>query len=603
MDSYDLSAAAPLAARVVRWGKFWALEPLFVDERQYLVAKGGKRPRRDDIVLAVPAKHNRMRIIEVLGDANDLRAILRALLYAEGIDEAFSPAVLAEAATVVGRPVAADDGRIDLRQLATFTIDPETAKDYDDAISIEREGDAYRVYVHIADVSAYVESGGALDTEARRRTASVYLPLFAVPMLPDELSAGVCSLKPGEDRRAVTVELVFSAEGEKRHVEFYRSLIRSDARLTYGAVDEFLAQGGVEWPLADLADVVGTRPAARSRVGSAIAERLTWAQELAGKLRQRRFARGALQIGSFEPEYRFNEHGEIEGAVPRLESESHNLIEEFMLAANAAVADFLVRHHDGGIYRVHEPPEARSAEGLLDKMEDLGVPTPPFPGDESASARQIAQAFRRLSEMLPRVTAREKRGRLAFPQLLLRALKQAYYGPKNVGHFGLAVPAYLHFTSPIRRYPDLVVHRALLAKLGLGGDELGEAELDEIAGACSVQERRIAKIELLADDVALAFLLEKILYQRGWEATFEGEIVSVIASGLFVHFGGTFEGFLPARSLPGDYFAENILGTALVGQRTQRRYRLGDPLRVQVVRVDHVTGKVELALPGAAAVA
>jgi ribonuclease R len=598
--THDLSPAGPLAARVVRWGKFWALEPLFVDERHYLVAKGGKRPRLNDLVLAVQAKHNRMRIVEVLGDAGDLRAVLRALLYAERIAQGFPSAVLEEAAAIVGRQAAADDGRVDLRGLPTFTIDPETAKDFDDAISVAREGDTFRVHVHIADVSFYVDADGAIEAEARRRTASVYLPLFAVPMLPDELSSGVCSLKPREDRKCVTVEFLFSAKGDRLDVNFYRSLIRSDYRLTYGCVDEVLEGRAVE-RVGSAAEM----PAARGEgappveVDPALAGHLRSAHDLARTLRDRRFARGALQIGSFEPEYHFNERGEIESAIQRVESESHSLVEEFMLAANEAVAGFLVEHRGGAIYRVHEPPEARSAEGLLDKMEDLDIPTPAFPGDESATAGQIAGAFRRLSETLPRLSARENRGRLAFPQLLLRALKQAYYGPDNLGHFGLAVPAYLHFTSPIRRYPDLVVHRRLLAKLGVGGHELGEAELYDIAAACSAQERKIAKIELTADDIALAFLLEKTLYERGWEAAFDGEIVGLIPAGVFVHFGGAFEGFLPARHLPGDYFDENVLGTALVGRRTHHRYRLGDPVRVQVVRVDRVTGKVELAPAGA----
>ena len=214
----------------------------------------------------------------------------------------------------------------------------------------------------------------------------------------------------------------------------------SDHRLTYGFVDGLLA--GREAPGAPLAD-------------EALTGHLLLAAELAGKLRAARFARGALQIGSFEPEYRFDAKGELLAAEQRLESPSHSLVEEFMLAANEAVAQFLLGRHARAVYRVHEPPEAAATEALLDAMAELDIPTPPFPGGQSATAADVGGALRRLSETLPKVSARENRGRLAFPQLLLRSLKQARYDPENLGHFGLASAGYLHFTSPIRRYADL----------------------------------------------------------------------------------------------------------------------------------------------------
>ncbi len=254
------------------------------------------------------------------------------------------------------------------------------------------------------------------------------------------------------------------------------------------------------------------------------------------------------------------------------------------------------------MYRVHEPPEAAATEALLDAMEELDIPTPPFPGGQSATARDIAAALRRLSETLPKVSAREHRGRLAFPQLLLRSLKQARYDPENLGHFGLASAGYLHFTSPIRRYADLVVHRALLSQLGDDGLELSAGELSDIAAHCSTMERTIAKLELTADDIALAFLLERRLHDDGWESEFEGEIVGLIGGGAFVHFGGSFEGFIPVRHLSDEYVSESRFGTALVGSGNGRRYRLGDRIRVRVVRVDRVAGKVEL-VPAASRVA
>ena len=624
-----------LAARVTRWGKFWSLEPLFGDERGYLVARGGRAPHVDDIVLAVPAKRNRMMIVEVLGTVRDLPAVLKGLEVAHGVPREFPGAALEEAAAVAaggdrrahadsrarGRSAdarradaGADAGRRDLSALPTFTIDPDTARDFDDAISVRAEGGAYRAWVHIADVSFYVGPDGAIDAEARRRTASLYLPLWAEPMLPAELSSGVCSLVQGEPRKTVTVELTFDAEGRRTSVAFYRSTIVSDRRLTYGFVDDLLA-GRVPEGLAPAGDgsagsVAGAdarrhntdgtaTPAGSGAEDEALVGHLLLAAGLAGKLRAGRFARGALQIGSFEPEYRFDARGELVAAEERLESASHSLVEEFMLAANEAVAQFLAARHARAIYRVHEAPEAAATEALLDAMAELDVPTPPFPADHTASAADVASALRRLSETLPRVSAREGRGRLAFPQLLLRSLKQARYDPDNLGHFGLASSCYLHFTSPIRRYADLVVHRALLARLGDDGFELDPGELSDIAARCSTMERTIAKLELTADDVALAFLLERRLHDEGWESEFDGEIVGMIPGGAFVHFGDSFEGFVPVRHLSDEYLTESRFGTAFVGSRSGRRYRLGDRLGVRVVRIDRVAGKVELLPAGA----
>ncbi len=583
-----ISAPPPslLAARVVRWGKFWSLEPLYGDQRGYLVARGGRTPHADDVVVAVPTKHNRMMIVEVLGTTRDLPAVLKGLEVAHGVRREFPADAADEAAAIAAAGAGkagtdADTGRRDLAALPTFTIDPDSARDFDDAISVRAEGAGYRAWVHIADVSAFVAPDGAIDAEARRRTASLYLPLWAEPMLPGELSSGVCSLVEGEARKTVTVESTFDATGRRTSVAFYRSTIVSDHRLTYGAVDRLLA--GEEVP----------------GIGQALGDHLLLAGELAGKLRAARFARGALQIGSFEPEYRFDARGELVAAAERLESPSHSLVEEFMLAANEAVAQFLAGRHARAVYRVHESPDPAATAGLLDAMEELDVPTPPFPASQAATAADVAGALRRLSETLPRVSAREHRGRLAFPQLLLRSLKQARYDPENLGHFGLASSGYLHFTSPIRRYADLVVHRALLARLGDKGFELDPGELADIAARCSTMERTIGKLELTADDVALAFLLERRLHDEGWESEFEGEIVGMIPGGAFVHFGDSFEGFVPVRHLSDEYLTESRFGTALVGSRTGRRYRLGDRLRVRVVRIDRVAGKVELLPAGA----
>jgi ribonuclease R len=381
-------------------------------------------------------------------------------------------------------------------------------------------------------------------------------------MLPYDLADDACSLRPYQDRLCVTVEM--PPDGEPL---FYRSVIRSDARLTYGEAE-------------------------RREAPPEILEQLALAGELATAQRARRFARGALEITTPEIAFSF-EDGRVSDAKLEAEPWAHMLVEELMLLANEHVAAFLAGRNRPALYRVHERPEPQSISLLLAKLTELGVPTPPVP--DVISPQAAAELAGEISRLVAAYVEQTGRGGEAFPQLVLRALEQARYDPRNLGHSGLASPAYCHFTSPIRRYPDLVVHRALLRELGLGDDPQPD-DLSELAEHTSARERDAARLEYLADEICLAWLLDERLRERGWEEPWEGEIIGLIGAGLFARFGEVFEGFLPARRLPGEFFELNRTATALAGRRTGRTYRLGDPIEVLVESVAKGEGKVELTL-------
>jgi ribonuclease R len=508
----------------------------------------------------------RARLERVLGRTDAIETVLEGLLVHAGAQVEFEPHRL---------PEPSFDGRVDLRELVTFTIDPESAKDFDDAISVRREGDGLRAWVHIADVSFFVPVGSPLDHGAADRAFSTYVPGLVAPMLPPELADDACSLRPYVDRLCVTVEIPFDGRLEAGEPLFYRSVIRSRERLTYGRAESVLA--------------------GRERLDDELEEALRLAERLALDLRRRRFARGALRIETGEITFAFDGRGGVERAWRESEPHAHALVEELMILANESVAGLLAGRRREALYRVHERPDPQAILLLLAKLADLDVPTPPAPEAERLSPADAAALAAAAAERVTAYVDQAGRGREAFPALILRSLKQARYDPANLGHSGLASRAYCHFTSPIRRYPDLVVHRALLRELGAADEPLPE-DLATLAVHTSERERAAAQVEYLADELCLAWLLEGRLFELGWEATWEGEITGLIGSGLFVRFGDVFEGFLPARRLPGDYFELTPLGTALVGRRSRRRYRLGDAIDVRVQELRKTEGKVELSL-------
>jgi ribonuclease R len=544
-----------VVVEIERRGKLVSGEPFFTPGVPIVLdPKGAGDLARGDLAVVAPGR-GRARVVRRLGSAKRIENVLEALLVEEGARTEFEPYDMPEPIT---------DGRIDLRDLPTLTIDPDTAKDFDDALSFRREAEGIRSWVHIADVSFFVPSGAPLDLGASRRAFSTYVPGLVAPMLPHELADEACSLRPHVDRLCVTVEL--PPRGEPT---FYRSVINSNARLTYGQAE-------------------------RRDAEPAILEQLDLATEVATALRTERYRRGALEIVSPEVAFSFAE-GRVSNAWRESEPHAHMLVEELMIRANEAVGGFLAGRGRSALYRVHEQPEPPAIALLVAKLVDLGVPTPPVP--KQIAPDQAAELAGAISRRVTEYVSKTGRGREAFPPLVLRALKQARYDPQNLGHSGLASPAYCHFTSPIRRYPDLVVHRILLRELGLS-DAPAPSDLHGLASHASERERASAQLEYLADDICLAWLLDDRLLDRGWEEPWPGEVTGAIGSGLFIRFGEVFEGFLPARRLPGEFFELNDTGTALVGRRSGRAYRLGDEIEVRVESIAQNEGKVELAPAG-----
>ena len=361
-----------------------------------------------------------------------------------------------------------------------------SARDFDDAISASIEGDgSWRVWVHIADVSSFVPQRSLVDREAYRRGTSVYVPGAVEPMLPKALSNHACSLVPGQDRLAVTVEMVIRG-ATVQPAAFYRSVIRSDERLDYDRVDRIFA--------------------GRERAVRPWGPALAAARAAAAALAERRAQRAALVLESSEPEVAFDRDGNVVAIEPVHQTESHRLIEHLMIAANEQVATLLESRRVPTLYRVHEAPDPTAVERLIEQLASLGVPTPPVP--EHLTRQQAADLIGEASQLVERWVARSGRGRRALTSLVLRSLKQAYYDPQNRGHAGLQSPRYCHFTSPIRRYPDLICHRALLSVVAGGAPP--EASWVAAAGPwASARERDAMTIERDADDIASCFLLER----------------------------------------------------------------------------------------------
>jgi len=555
-----------------RRGRFAVAKPLFEPGEQ--VALDRKVRSREGQIAWVEFRGGRARLLKDLGRVDNATDVCEALALERLKRRGFSGAIEAEAEAAALDPVSQVERR-DLTGLATFTVDPATARDFDDAVSAAAEGDSVRLWIHIADVAAYVRPGSNLEALAWQRANSVYVPTSVEPMLPKVLSAGVCSLSPGEERLAVTTEILLSGSGEVTSVSFYRSRIVSDARLDYEQLDRIF--DGSEGP------------------PERVSEQIRLARAAAGALAERKQA-GRLEVTSNEPGFTFDGNGHVTSATADLQTEAHRLIEHLMVLVNEEVAGLLEQRRTPTLYRVHEQPDPDRIARLAGQLASLDLPAPAVvDGMGPGAAGQFAVEA---SRTVAAEAARRGHGAVPFGSLILRSLKPARYSARNLGHAGLGSDAYCHFTSPIRRFPDLLVHRGLLSEVGGGEEPPDPGEVNDSAEHCSDREREASRLERDADDICAAFLLERELFEHGWENRFEGEVSGVIGAGAFVTFGGelgdVYEGFIPVRRMRGDHYNLNEEETALIGGRSGKAVRFGDPVTVTVQKVDAVRGRVDL---------
>lgn len=522
-------------------------------------------------ILEHPAAHRQAigRVVEILGDHMAPGMEIDIAIRAHGLREEWSPLVEAEIdefTDVVPEP--AKRGREDLRGLPLVTIDGEDARDFDDAVWCEPHGSGWKLIVAIADVSHYVSPGTALDAEARERGNSVYFPERVIPMLPEILSNGLCSLNPEVDRLCMACEMIIDGDGEIGSYRFLEGVLRSHARLTYNQV---------------AAIVVDRDPELRERFADRVPQ-LENLHQLFKCLLVTRERRGAIDFDTTETRIVFGAERKIERIVPVERNDAHRLIEECMLAANVCTADFLLEARIAALYRVHAGPTQEKLTALREFLSEIGLD---LPGGDEPSARDYGRLLN---------SVRERPDRHLIQTVMLRSLSQAVYSPDNIGHFGLAYESYTHFTSPIRRYPDLLVHRAIRHVLsGAPAARFAYTKEDMVllGEHCSMTERRADEATRDATDwLKTEYMLDKV----GEE--FEGVITGVTNFGLFVELNDIYvEGLVHVTALDNDYYHYDPAHHRLAGERTGTTYRLADPLKVRVAQVNLDERKVDFELP------
>ena len=542
-------------------------QDIMVSPKALLDAKAGQIV--EVAITEHPTKHRSPlgKVVKVLGDHMAPGMEIDIALRAFDLPHEWADEVVAEAEAYGDKiPANAISDRLDLRDMPLMTIDGEDARDFDDAVYAETvEGGGWRLWVAIADVSTYVKPNSALDISAEERATSVYFPSQVIPMLPEALSNGLCSLNPDVERLCMVCEMTVDPQGKVTAHQFHEAVMRSQARLTYTKVAAMLVDGdaGLRTEYAAVLPHLETM--------------YTLFQAMLGA----RGKRGAIDFEMAEMQILFDENRKIKSMVPRERNDAHRLIEEFMVAANVAAAEFLLAHKVPVLYRVHETPAVEKVSGLREFLGEIGLSL--GGGDEPSPADYAT--------LLRKVQSRPDFNLIQ--TVMLRSMKQAVYSPDNVGHFGLALEAYAHFTSPIRRYPDLLVHRAIRHIIRKSKKwQYSTEDMVQLGEHCSMASRRADEATRdVVDWLKCEFMQDRI------GETFDGIISGVTGFGVFVELKDIYvEGLVHVTALGTDYFQFDAAQHRLIGEKTRRVFRLGDTLRVQVVRVDLDEKKIDFEL-------
>lgn len=492
------------------------------------------------------------KVVRKLGTIDDKGIENEIVLAKYNLEREFPKRVMQEVEESAEKLKKNTGKRTDFTELFTVTIDGETARDFDDAISIEKTEKGYRLYVHIADVSHFVRPDTYLDKEALKRGTSTYFPEFAIPMLPEKLSNDLCSLRPDTKRLTMTAAMDFDSSGKRTGQKFYRSVIKSDKRLTYTYVFDVL-EGREKTRSKDLNFLIST------------------SAELAEKIMKRRSSEGMLDFDLPEPVFEFDENGDLKDVHPLERNIAHRLIENFMIEANEAVSEYLEQHAETSIYRVHDKPDRQKLEEYENMCSSFGIPVDFGDTIDTIAVREVCEKVN------------DSKYAHVLGGLLVRAMAKAVYSTANIGHFGLASESYTHFTSPIRRYPDLLVHRLLASVLFNDPYEIDSGRLEALAAMCSSSEQNSTQAER---DIQ-KFKILKYLYEH-FDEPFSAYISRVNANGMFVFLDKLMiQGYVHTSSLEGDYYAVSDDGNALVGKRKRNMFRVGDYVEVTPDRISY----------------